>query len=509
MGTMSSKTRSSRHVSQQLNQTCGSCNKPALSVEWFVSSGPVHELVSQKASEMMEFLAKNPEAIRCQSCANKKREAREREIKQLQEETTRNAALVRQSSVRSQRSAPAPAPGAPPAMNRTGLNRTLSRRRSFVERFRDARDAFFDGEDYLTEPEASDSEYGGLLRRTPSGRSQRSRRSVRFEDDAASEISATGPPSATQYRIPPPSATQYRIPAHPPPPPEQTAPHAPPSAPNQHQGPVQAAHVVSDMGLQHPPQPPQGASGASGPPAPRRSPPPPPPAMVDPARVGESRAIPQPDPTYHNPPPNSGQTYQPPGGPPPQHLAAGGMPPHGGGQGQSPYQMSNPSQTSFAYSEPDADLARAREELEASRAQLAQVRAREAELNRQWAAEDRQRRELERMRSVTERSNAEAERRRQEVQRRAERREQRTSMPPPGPGMPPQNPGMPPQGPGMSPQGYVQRRSVSEGYVFFPPCGLVAALISCRSGLGQIMRVGRTWLEAWEQYIHLLCHAMY
>ena len=199
MGASSSKSTGPK---QELNFACGTCGKPALIFESFVSSGPVHELAAHQVSEMCAFLSNAPNSVRCQSCAIKAREALERENRYLAQETARNNELARQASVRSQRGQRSS--GVYGVDGESKLRRTRSAR-SLLGRLRDS---FFESEDYVTDHEDDDG---------PVTRDSSQRRSVRFASQTsiqpetplnvtlpAQQVSYPGPPSAAQS-LPPPA----------------------------------------------------------------------------------------------------------------------------------------------------------------------------------------------------------------------------------------------------------------------------------------------------------------
>src|SRR5579862_3904491 len=139
MGAVASK---SPHAfpKEELSLACSICSKPALEFESFVSVGPVHELVSQKVSEMMAFLAENKETVRCQACTLKEREQLAHQTRLLEKQNARAQELLRRESLKLEKN------------QRQREQGSLRRRRSFIDRIR-SRDSLLDDEDYLTAPE--------------------------------------------------------------------------------------------------------------------------------------------------------------------------------------------------------------------------------------------------------------------------------------------------------------------------------------------------------------------
>ena len=459
MGVSSSTPRSAGPPKQELSLSCGLCGKPALVFESFVSSGPIHELCTTQVSEMCAFLAESSDMVRCQTCAMKKREADEREARQLERET---AMLNRQAS---QRSNQVYSGGG--SLGRNGSRRSLLSR---------LRDSWYDDDD--TEVE---DDQGNRLRRqrsvrfAPEPRRQASMDSIQpepqhllgyqpdpntsqqtgYQQGYQPQAQETGYQPQNQQLLvsapPQPPASQQPAyqPMFPPPPAEPTLFSTQPQQPG-YQPQQQVPH---DSTMAQPPQNPTNFNfGAQPPDQPRQAPPPLPQlqTQLDPSQhiqVPHSSVSPptqgnlprnfspSPQPTpvphgqshdisYQGPPQQQPQdrSYQPttyptqnfssanypPTNYPPTNYQPTNYPPPGGQQ-QSQLSM------------PESPLDRLRQERDASRAHLEEVERRRQEQERTWAEQDRLSREA--------RKNAKKAQRVEEERQRKENL--RNNRPPP------------------------------------------------------------------------------
>jgi hypothetical protein len=373
MGVSPSKSHGPK---QELSLACGQCGKPALVFESFVSSGPVHELVSHQVSEMCAFLSNAPDGVRCQSCAMKARDALERENRYLAQETARNNELARQASVRSQRSG---------VYGVSGGNGTLRRTRSARSLMGRLRDSFFEREDYVTDNE--EEETGGGVRTRGS-----QRRSVRF---------------ASQESIQPDMPLNY-VPAQemtyqePPPQPARQPINQAPYQPEERTRDINAGPSVGgppNLHLQTNNLPPIPMTGIPEPGFPRNFSPPPNAQQPPPPNPSYSG----PGPTFANPPPGPQRdmAYQSPPTANPMYAPTGMLP-------QGNLDM------------PDSPVERLRRENTQRRAELEAAERYRLDQETRYAETSR-----------LERENRQLERQREKAAREGRRREEMMNGPPP------------------------------------------------------------------------------
>lgn len=457
MGTTPSKPRNPGPPRQELSLACGTCGKPALIFESYVTSGPIHELCTTHVSEMCAYLSSSSESVRCQQCAMKQREATEREARHLQQQTELNhqRELERYASLRSQKSAKS-------RVYAGSLGRNDSRRSNLFTRIKDT----LYGEDYLTEPEDTDDE--GLRRKG-------SRRSVRFAEEPRRQASLDSirpePPYGQLQQYQPPTQQQQQqqqrevqvpqlqvqttFPSQPVQPVyQQPAANTPvyanpaPAPAQPSQPPYQPPQGQSSQIPQASPQfnspyaPPQGQpqnpnqfNFGGGPP---QQPSQPPQGQIQPLSSAQPIQIPHtplsPEPTaigsfprnFSSPPPGGPTNVPPPQGlsyqpPPPQPQQSYG--------GQQSFRSMASNEVTYAPTHiapethltmPESPLDRLRSDYEASRQRLAEVDRQRAEQEIAWAEQDRLRRESEKL-------ARKAEKREREHQRKQELR----NRPPP------------------------------------------------------------------------------